>query len=380
MKISGSEYLTIEGKPKDNAKIKKGNLLANASYWMSSTEKKLMWWIIWGYQQKKSKSLTLTLDPFHKWAHMEKNNNRYEDTLDAARRLRSREIAIDLPDQDETGYCGFLSYVEHGGKWSGEIQVEITTQISPYIESYVEESKFGFTKYEMSVVGALRTFKAHRMYELAKSINFGNRSKQGVRFSFEDLRLRFGCLTYSKKGVVVRDEYKEWKRFKSKVLDTAILEVGEVAGLTIRYVLERSGRSVSGVRLFVVQGLVEEIDNHKDPRDLYLALEMAKLVVRKKEASALLVIYSDGDRLVLELALEETRRQMKLKAVGNPAGLFVKLVKVDLRKQKEDRETTLIDKADAERDKKLRSRKNVIEGRKYEGRSKTMKELMKKRA
>ena len=374
MKRREGTYITVEGKPQQNTKIKKGNLLVNASYWMTVSEKKLMWWSIWGYQKVNSRKLTIKLREFHRWGSTSKNNSQYDETWEAAQRLRSRNIAIELPDEDRVGVCGFFSYVEYGKKRSGEIDIEITEQIVPYIESYVKESKFGFTRYEMSVVGSLRTFRGHRMYEIAKSLNFGNRSKQGVRFSFDDLRSRFGCVTYDKKGNITRDEYPEWKRFKSKVLDPAIEEVEELTDLTVRYVLEKSGRSVIGVRVFVVQGASEEIASYKDGRDQYLAIEMGKLGVLKSKAAALLEIYCDGDRIVLDLALAETRRQMKRGVIENPAGLFIKLVKVDLRNQEQEKKVKALDRQDAEADIRKRRGNNRRSTKKFS----SMSELLKK--
>lgn len=374
MSDTEDKYITIEGKPRENSKIKKGNLLVNASYWMTVREKKLMWWIIWGYQKHQSKKLTVKLNDFHKWGSESKNNNEYEESWEAAKRLRARDIGIEKPDEDRLGVCGFLSYVEHGKKRSGELDVEITSQIVPYIESYVKESKFGFTRYEMSVIGALRTFRGHRMYELSKSLNFGNRSKQGVRFSFDEVRARFGCLTYDKKGKVTRNEYPEWKRFKSKVLDPAIDEVEELTDLTVRYVLEKSGRSVVGLRVFVIQGVNQEIASYKDVRSQYLAIEMGKLGVLKSKAEALLELYGDGDEVVLELALNETQRQMKKGVVGNPAGLFIKLVKVDLRNQAQEKEAKVLDRREAAEDVKKRGES----GRKSNKKFNSLRDLLQK--
>ncbi len=370
------EYIGIDSKPKKNSLIAKGNLLVHASYWMTINEKKLMWWIIWGYQQHQSQKLTVKLQPFFNWACPANNGRAYEETWEAARRLRAREIAIPKPDEERVGVCGFLRYAEYGEDRSGEIDVVITDEMLPYIESYIKDSSFGFTRYEMDVIGSLKTFRGHRCFELAKAMNFGSMKRQGFRLSFQDLRTRFGCYTVDRKGKVRRNEYTEWKRFKSKVLDPAIKEVGDVSDLCIRYVIEKTGRRVTGVRMFVVQGVTDEVETSVDARDQYLAVELAKLGIQKKRVKKFLDEYKGESRGVLELALKETNKQVRKGGVGNPAGLFVELVKVDLQKQADAKLVKKLDNEDAKFDAEKRAVRLKKEGSKRSGKQRKVGELI----
>ncbi len=380
MKRPEGEYVEIIGKPKKSALVAKGNLLVHASYWMTALEKKMMWWIIWAYQEHQSQKLTLKISPFLKWASSAKNNGRgYDDAWFAARRLRGREIAIQKENEDRVGVCGFLRYAEYGEDRSGEIDVVVTDEILPYIESYIKDTRFGFTRYELQVIGSLQTFHAHRLFEVAKAMNFGSKKKQGFRLSVEELRTKFGCLTKDKKGRIIRDEYKEWKRFKSKVLDKAIKEVGECSDLKVSYVLEKSGRSVSGVRMLVSRGDSDGYDSYFEPEKQVLSAEMGRLGVSKSMQKKFLSKYTGEDLVVLELAANETNRQAKGGKIENPAGLFVELVKVDLRQQQEEKLVKWLDRAAGQAD--LRKRKQLSEGalNKRSGRKRSIRNLLKEK-
>ncbi len=342
------EYVRISGKPKGSTLITQANVLAKASYVMSWQEKMLMWWIIWGYQKDQSQHLTITVQEFARWAKTNGSGDVYERTRLAAEQLRSRNIYLPL-DNDRVGVCGLLRYAEYGEDRSGEIEVVITDEILPFIERYIEDVGFGFTKHRAKVIASLKTFKGHRLNEYVEAESFGARGSKGWFVSVDDLRQVFGCLVKDKKGRVINDEYREWRRFRSKVLDPAVKEANERAAFDVSYEMIRSGRSVSGIRMKAPKKAIASGENSVSG-EAGLASEMRKLGTKSATVADFLEKYGTDHRERITLALDATKRRVKAGGVGSPAGLFVFLVNLDLRVQRDLDEVLKSDAAEAAAD------------------------------
>ena len=322
------------GKPKPGDLVVKGNALVHASYVMTWQEKMLMWFTIWAYQQQGSKRLTIKCQDFGEYAGIDRGTL-YADVWITARKLRERELLLWKDDEQRVGALGFLSYVEYGKDRSGEVDVVITDEIIPQIERFIAELKIGFTKYEMGVIASLKTFHALRLYEIAKSINFGEFKKEGWECTVEELRKRFGALIIDRKGRVINDEYREWKRFRSKVLDKAVREVNEASDMKVSYEQRKSGCQVVAVRFKVEDNKSGASVMRAVPEQKGLAQMMAKLGVSGRQINSLLKQYGEKDRGRLDFAVQETLAEMKRGKVKNTAAWFVAAVKRDDRKQGE---------------------------------------------
>ena len=298
-----------------------------------------------------------------------------------ARKLRERELLLWKEDEDRVGALGFLSYVEYGKDRSGEVDVVITDEIVPHIAKFIEDLKIGFTKYEMSVIASLKTFHGLRLYEIAKSINFGKYKKAGWECSVEDLRKRFGCLVIDRKGSVQNDEYREWKRFREKVLDKAVREVNLLTDVKVSYEMRKTGREVSAVRFTVDGNALGASVMHADPKHKDLAKAMARLGVSARRIDALLAEFGDKDRSRLDYAIRETEQAIKGGKIKNSASWFVAAVKRDDRIQGElfspeaRAKERQLEKAEIERDRRLRERRPAGPEKGVRGVADIMKEI-----
>jgi plasmid replication initiation protein len=331
--IERGSFKVTEGRPRASDMVVKGNALVHASYVMTRQEKMMMWWAIWAYQKEGTPRLTIRCQDICEFLGIE-HGQMYAQVWATARGLRQRELLLFKPEQGRVGACGFLSYAEYGDRRSGEVDIEITSQVVPYVEKFIADMKLGFTRYEMGVIASLRTFHGLRLYEIAKALNFGEGKRNGWDLTVEELRMRFGALLVDKTGKVVNDEYPEWKRFKEKVLDKAITEVNERSDLKVDYTVKKSGRNVTGVVLRVAAnrpgGVVMRTENgNKD-----LAQEMAKLGVGSRMLRRLLDLYGDSDAERLHYALRATKDAMKNGKARKPAAWFVVAVKKDYRVQR----------------------------------------------
>lgn len=351
--------MKVVGKPKPVDVVVKGNALVHASYVMERQEKMLMWFVIWAFQQSREKRLTIKCLDVAEFAGMHENMA-YAQTWMVARRLRERELLLFNPDSDRVGACGFLSYVEYGKDRSGELDVVITDEIVPHVEKFIEEMKIGFTKFEMGVIAALKSFYSLRLYEICKSMNYGEHKKEGFEFSVEDLRKRFGVYVLDQKGNVIIDSYGEWFRFRQKVLDKAVKEVNEASDLRVTYKLRKNGRDIVAVRFFVEGNRAGSVVMESEPRDQVLMQRMSRLGVSATMMKKLFAEFGESDRTRLEYALRETEVAVKGGKIKNTAAWFVAAVKRDDRKQGElftpeqrakERE---LEKAEIEADRKKR--------------------------
>ena len=353
--------MRVEGKPRPHDIVVKDNALVHASYIMERQEKMLMWFVIWAFQQKRSKRLTLKCSDVAEFAGMDRNAA-YVQTWETARRLRERELLIHNQEKGRIGACGFLSYVEYGKDRAGEVDVEITDQIVPHVERFIEGMKIGFTKFEMGVIASLKSFYALRLYEICKSVHFGRFAKEGWELEVDELRKRFGVLMVNDKGKTVVDSYADWRRFREKVLDKAVDEVNEASDLRIAYRLRKSGRNVVAVRFFVSRNRPGALVMSAVAGDKDLVQRMSRLGVGSTTMSRLLRQYGATDRGRLEYALAETEMAMKTGKVKKPAAWFVAAVKRDDRAQGEllspERlaEERRLEAAEKARDAQLRAR------------------------
>ena len=350
-------FMPAIGKPKPSDMVVKGNALVHASYVMTWQEKMLMWFTIWAYQQQGSKKLTIKCQDFGEYAGID-HGRLYANVWMTARRLRERELLLWKDDENRVGALGFLSYVEYGKDRSGEVDVVITDEIIPQIEKFIAELKIGFTKYEMGVIASLKTFHALRLYEIAKSVYYGEFKKDGWEVTVEELRKRFGALVLDRKGNVLNNEYPEWKRFRSKVLDKAIREVNEATDLKVSYELRKSGCQVIAVRLKVEANKSGASVMRADIKHKDLAQAMAKLGVSGRQIDKLIATYGDKDATRLEFALRQTYEEMKGGKIKNAAAWFVAAVKRDDRKQGQlfSSEHKKLEAAERARERKLRER------------------------
>lgn len=324
--------MTAIGRPKPGDLVTKGNALVHACYVMSWQEKMLMWFTIWAYQQHGSKHLTIKCKEFGDYAGIDRGGL-YSEVWTTARRLRERELLLWKEEEERIGALGFLSYVEYGKDRSGEVDVVITDEIVPHIDKFIEDLKIGFTRYEMAVISSLKSFHGLRLYEIAKSIDYGKYRKDGWECSVDELRKRFGSLVIDRKGKVLNDEYREWKYFRRKVLDKAALEVNMLTDLKVTYDLRKRGREVVAVILYVRRNTVGASVMNAEGRFKHLAQAMARLGVSAKRIDALLAEFGIADPERLIYAIRATEEAVKGGKVKSAAAWFVAAVKRDDRKQ-----------------------------------------------
>ncbi len=324
--------MVATGRPKPGDMVVKGNALVHASYVMGRHEKMMMWWLIWAFQESGEHKLTIKCKDVAEFSGMAPSTL-YREVWEVARRLRERELLLWNPEKDRVGACGFLSYVEYGHERSGEIDVVITKEIVPHIERFIEDLKIGFTKYEMGVIASLKTFHGLRLYEIAKSVNYGSHKVDGWECSFEELRKRFGCLVADHRGKLLNDEYQEWRRFKEKVLDKAVDEVNVATDLSVSYIARKAGKKVIGVRLMVKGNTAGRAVMRAEGSDRDSARRMAALGVSGVKINELIEAYGKSDPERLRYALKSAETAGRKGKVKNTAAWFVAAVKRDDRAQ-----------------------------------------------
>ena len=326
--------MKVEGKPRPVDLVVKGNALVHASYVMERNEKMLLWFIIWAYQRERSSQLTLSCSDVGDFIGMNKDGV-YTAVWNVARALRTRELLLHNPEDETVTACGFVNWVRYGARRSGEIDVQITDRVLPHIERFIEDMKIGFTKYEMGVIASLRSFYALRLYEICKSMNYGEHRKDGWELSVEELRKRLGVYVVDAKGKVVVDSYGEWFRFRQKVLDKAVCEVNEASDLKITYKLRKNGRDIVGVRFWAAANMAGAVVMETEGRDKDLMQRMSRLGVSASMMKKLVAECGEHDRGRVEYALKATELEIKTGKIKNPAAWFVAAFKEDRRNQGE---------------------------------------------
>lgn len=124
----------------------------------------------------------------------------------------------------------FNDTVYHKGQ--GKVQLYLSRSLEQYLIGMTEN----FTKYELYNIMALKSKYSIRLFELFKSYAFQTQKQ----FDIDDLK----CLLYC-------ENYKNFKDFRTRVLEPAIKEINEYTELEIQYELATKGRKVIAITFLI---------------------------------------------------------------------------------------------------------------------------------
>ena len=210
--------------------VKSNELLRNTRYTLSTTEQKLLVYIVSMIKQddKEFKEVEINIVEYCRLAGIETNSgNIYQYIKDQIQVLANKSWWIPVNNNKEI----LFRWIDKASieKGSGTIKIKLHDNLKPYLL----DLRSNFTKYELINVLTLRGKYAIRLYELFKSYLWQGKWE----ISVEDLKSLLN----------VADKYKQFKEFKRSLLIPAIDEINKYTDLDITFDAIKKGKTVRDI-------------------------------------------------------------------------------------------------------------------------------------
>lgn len=171
-------------------------------------------------------------------AEVEKSGQLYDRILDAATKLRKREITVQMKNEvgEERVLDTYLvTGVERALKANRSENAYISLTFHPRLKPFLLELKRDFTKFDIRNYKFLHSGTITRLYQLLKS--YYDRRRRDPLFDLQELKQMIG----------VADKYSLYANFRIKVLDEAQRKLA--AGTDIKFTYEevKKGNKVTGI-------------------------------------------------------------------------------------------------------------------------------------
>jgi plasmid replication initiation protein len=305
------------------------------------------------------------------FAGLEKNGRLYDTIIEAATKLRRREISVPLKDEFGKDWIldtYLVTGVEKMVNYEGSENVYVALTIHPKLKPFLLQLKRDFTKFDINNYKFLHSGTITRLYQLLKS--YHDRGRKNPKFELTELKDMLG----------VGNKYDLYANFRIKVLDESAKRF-EGTDLRFTYTELKQGKRVVGIQFNISSernkqtinitpalkktqnGVGEEVFDEYFPT--IKAFGVTEIVFR-----SLLKKY---DRETIERAIRVTTKNQKSgKIKDSAAGFFVEAVRsgyTDATEEKEKRKTEpkiVAPVANLFQHKEVKSEKSEIQKKNFE--------------
>jgi plasmid replication initiation protein len=257
----------------------------------------------------------------------------YQNIVDAAKKLKSRDITIIVKDKD-TGREEILDTnlvigVKRARATKDERDMYIKLAFHPDLKPYLLQLKSNFTLLDIRNFVRLHSGSTMRIYELLKQ--YENTNSKQREISLDTLKNMLG----------VTDKYPLYGNFKQKILDEAQKRINESTDISFTFEEIKEGRKVVAIRFKInkkahnISHYPEDIKILQEPNPLdettqNLLFDEIYATVKHWNitATTLLRMIEDYSPETLRSAMRLTQKNEKQgKISDNVGGFFVKAVK-----------------------------------------------------
>lgn len=168
----------------------------------------------------------------------------YAEMKAAIKEIADKSLWVKLENGKET----LLRWIEkpYIDEGKGTVEIRLDKDMKPYLLQLREN----FTDYELIYTLRFRSKYSIRLYELIRSVQYHDLKETCCRFSVSQL-----------KGLLDAEEYREYRDFKRRVLNTAVNEVNRYSDRNVQYMELKQGRKVMGLELTIrVKSLDERLE------------------------------------------------------------------------------------------------------------------------
>ncbi len=260
----------------------------------------------------------------------------YQNIIDAAKKLKSREITIVVKDKEsgreEILDTSLVIGVKRAKVTKDAREMYVKLSFHPDLKPYLLQLKNNFTLLDIRNFVRLHSSSTMRIYELLKQ--YENTNSKQREISLETLKNMLG----------VTEKYPMYGNFKQKILEEAQRRINESTDISFTFEEVKIGRKVTGIRFKIlkktavaantitttgdVQVLQEppirdEITQNQLFNELYAVVKSWNIT-----ATTLLHLIEDYAPEVLRSALRLTQKNEKQGKINdNIGGFYIKAVK-----------------------------------------------------
>lgn len=220
-----------ENQSVNNNVITKSNVLIEANYKLTTTEQKIVLYLVSKVRKDDHDFQTYTL-PIKQFCELLGHNGtpKYSEMRKITKKLIGK--VIEIKEGKKLKQMSWLSYVEYN-----ENEGSVNLSFDPRLKPYLLELKREFTSYKLKNVMELKSSYSIRIYEILKKWQM----IKEVDISLDELRRMVGAV----------DKYKEYHNFKKRVLKSSQEEIAEKTDISFDYVEIKKGRKVSSIRFTI---------------------------------------------------------------------------------------------------------------------------------
>ena len=224
----------------NNNVITKSNVLIEANYKLTTTEQKIVLYLVSKVRKDDSDFQTYTL-PIKQFCELLGHNGtpKYSEMKKITKKLIGK--VIEIKEGKKLKQMSWLSYVEYN-----ENEGSVNLSFDPRLKPYLLELKREFTSYKLKNVMELKSSYSIRLYEILKKWQL----VREVDISLSELRKMVGA----------GEKYQEYHNFKKRVLTSSQDEIAEKTDITFDYVEIKKGRKVSSIH-FTIHSKVQHKNN-----------------------------------------------------------------------------------------------------------------------
>ena len=227
-------------------KIRKSNeLIQKSRYRMTAQQQKIMLYIIAHIPPDATgfEEYTFSIPEFCRVCGIYKSKALYQEIKKSITGIKALET---LWVQNKDGEEETLDWIQKAkiiekGPGSGYVKITLDNGMVPYLL----QLKKNFTQYELIYTLKFKSKYSLRLYELIKSVHFHELEDYEREYSVEYLR---DFLIPKAEENTGKNEYREFKDFKKRVLIPAIKEINEYSDKTIEMEQVQKGKKIVSIR------------------------------------------------------------------------------------------------------------------------------------
>lgn len=231
--------------------VKHNDLLRKSRYTLSSTEQKILIYLISKIKAEDTelKPINIDIKEFCQVANIQLNGEAYN-------RIKGKIKSI----ADKSWWLSSGENKEILFRWIDNAEIEkgngiITLGLSKHLKPYLIALKRDFTRYELINVLTLKSKYSIRLYELLKSYLWRGHWEVEVNELRELLE--------------VNNKYEEFKDFKKKVLIPTVKEINDYTDLQVEIETLKTGRTIKHINFKLEEKLgyqmvMPMLDNRKE--------------------------------------------------------------------------------------------------------------------
>lgn len=229
---------------------KANELIQKSRYSLSTQQQKIILYLISQINPKATefKKAKFKIQEFCKVCGIDcESGKNYTSLKEQIKKISDRSCWVKLEDGRET----ILRWIEkpYIDEKSGTIEIIFDKDMKPFLL----ELRKNFTQFELSYALLFKSKYSIRLFELLESYHYHKLEPLEKKFNIEELKKILDC-----------ENYKAFKDFRLRVLDTAVKEINENTMYNLKYDLIKEVRTYTEIVFYLdKKEVIQQMETHQ---------------------------------------------------------------------------------------------------------------------